>query len=708
VPVPLSATPSPLPRQSQGELPVNWMTRGVGMLALCLAAFLPALVWAQTAAPPSYTLKGDLSEIKGKGTLRFLYYGEADHLPRSGDPRAAERALAEAMAQKLNLTPVFVPVGEQDDLITELNDGHGDVVIGSFSVTTERSKRIAFSRPIRFVDQLVVVNAADTSVQELADLTGRDVTVREGSAYAEALRNANVKGIRIKAAPETLQTLDILQKVSRGEEKITVADSDLYATALSFAANLRSPFHLVDRQPIAWGLRRTNPDLKAVIDEYLVENALTAGQGAPRMVDLEEIKQRKVLRVLTRNTSTTFFVYRGEQLGFEFELAREFAKSLGVRLQMIIPPSREALLQYLAEGRGDLVAAGMTRTPEREKKYAFSAPYQFVSELLVVSSRDTKTRGLTDLKDKTISVRKSSSYYETLTNLQDRLGFKIELLPEELETEDALAQVGDGKIFATVADSNIVELELTYNSKIRSVGPLGDIGEIGWVMRQDQPALKGEVDAFMKKLYKGTFYNLMVSKYFKNSKKTLTGPGVRPDRGGNLSPYDSLVKKHARTYELDWRLITAQMYQESGFNPKVTSWVGAKGLMQVMPRTGQELKVTNLEDPDQGILAGTKLMARYSNLFNSPDIPAKDRIRFALASYNCGPGHIDDARGLAKEMGLDQNKWFGNVAQALLLLSKREIAKKARYGYCRCEEPVKYVSEIQERYDLYVKIVPAR
>jgi len=552
------------------------------------------------------------------------------------------------------------------------------------------------------------VHAADSSVQEVADLAGRDVTVREGSAYAEALRGASVKGIRIKAAPETLQTLDILQKVSRGEEKITVADSDLYATALSFAPNLRSPFHLVDRQPIAWGLRRASPDLKAAVDEFLVENALTGGQGASVMADLDEIKRRKVLRVLTRNTSTTFFVYRGEQLGFEYELAREFAKSLGVRLQMIIPPSREALLQYLESGRGDLVAAGMSRTPERERKYAVSAPYQFVSELLIVSTKDTKTRGLTDLKDKTISVRKSSSYYETLTNLQDRLRFKIELLPEDLETEDALAQVGDGKIAATVADSNIVQLELTYNNKIRSVGALGDIVDIGWVMRQDQPALKAEVDAFMKKLYKSTFYNLMVSKYFKDSKRTVSDPGFRADRGGKLSPYDTLVKKHSRTYELDWRLITAQMYQESGFNPKVTSWVGAKGLMQVMPRTGLELKVTNLEDPDEGILAGTKLMARYSNLFNSSDIPAKDRIRFALASYNCGPGHVDDARGLAREMGLDPNKWFGNVAQALLLLSKREIAKKARYGYCRCEEPVKYVSEIQDRYHFYVKTVGER
>jgi membrane-bound lytic murein transglycosylase F len=148
------------------------------------------------------------------------------------------------------------------------------------------------------------------------------------------------------------------------------------------------------------------------------------------------------------------------------------------------------------------------------------------------------------------------------------------------------------------------------------------------------------------------------------------------------------------------------MYQESHFDPNAKSWVGAKGLMQVMPRTAQELKVDDVVDPDKGILAGVKLMARYSAMFDSSEVKAKDRIRFALASYNCGPGHVKDARQLAKEMGLNPNKWFGNVEKAMLLLGKAEIAKKARYDYCRCEEPVSYVSQIQSRYDSYAKLVP--
>jgi membrane-bound lytic murein transglycosylase F len=681
------------------------MFAACGLAALTLGPIL-GVDAADAPTAPAYVVKGDLAEVKSKGAIRFLVHGEPDYLPRAGDPRAAERALGEDLARKLGLNAVFVPVADQDDLITELNEGRGDVIVGSLAVTAERNKRIAFSRPIRFIDQLVVVRASDTDVQQLSDLAGKEVTVREGSAYAEALKTAKVKDIKIKPAPGTLQTLDLLQRISSGEERITVADSDLFAAATAFAPNIRSPVKLVEKQPIAWGLRRNTPDLKAAIDAFLVENALRQSEDEVSFADLAEIKKRKVLRVLTRNASTTFFIYKGEQLGFEYELAKEFAKSIGVLLELVVPPSREALLEFLEAGKGDLIAAGMTRTPEREKKFAFSAPYQFVNELLIVPAKDKTTKALSDLKGKVISVRKSSSYYETLMNFRDSLGFKIELLSEDLETEDVLAQVAAGKIVATVADSNIIQLELSYNNNIRSVGPLGDVMEIGWTMRKNPPALKAELDAFMKKLYKGTFYNIIVSKYFKDSKGSRADQKLRADKGGRLSPYDDLVKKHSRAQELDWRLMTAQMYQESRFDPKAKSWVGAKGLMQVMPRTGQALKIYDLENPDQGILAGTRVMARYSNYFNSPEISARDRIRFALASYNCGPGHVFDARDLAKEMGLDPNKWFGNVEKSMLLLSKKDVAKKVRYGYCRCEEPVNYVSEIQNRYDHYAQIVP--
>src|SRR5262249_20789146 len=143
--------------------------------------------------------------------------------------------------------------------------------------------------------------------------------------------------------------------------------------------------------------------------------------------DLDAIRKRGVLRVLTRNSSTTYFLYRGDEAGFEYELVREFARTLGVRLEMVTPPSREALVTYLREGKGDLIAAGLQVTDERRREFAFSAPYNRVSELLVVSARDQTTRGLADLHGRKITVRRSSSYYRTLAPLQARYGFELDL-----------------------------------------------------------------------------------------------------------------------------------------------------------------------------------------------------------------------------------------------------------------------------------------
>ncbi|MCI0524947.1 MAG: transporter substrate-binding domain-containing protein, partial [Acidobacteria bacterium] len=385
---------------------------------------------------------------------------------------------------------------------------------------------------------MVVVKADDSSIKTVDDLAGKEVIVRPSSAYATTLKTIGEKvaGIKIKAASEKEDTIDLLQKVARGEEKVTVADSDILAAALTFEPNIKGVVALTEKDPIAWALRKDALKLKAALDAALVEAALTSHMDEVYAADLDEIKKRRVLRVLTRNASNCYFLYRGEELGFEYEIAKDFARQLGVRLEIIVPPSREALMTYLQEGRGDLIAAGMTITPERQKTVDFTSPYLTVSELVVVPVSDTTTKELTDLKGKKISVRKSSSYFETLTRLKDQYGYTIEILPEDLETEDILEQVGDGKLAATVADSSIVDIELTYSDTIRSIGPLGEPVQIGWALRKNQPQLRVEADAFVKKIYRGIFYNITVKKYFKSPKSMRTAASEdRSDRKGQLS-----------------------------------------------------------------------------------------------------------------------------------------------------------------------------
>lgn len=218
-------------------------SQSVFVLKVCVFVLVLLLRTASAQEEPaaSYTLTGDLSEIRAKGVIRFLVHGEADNLPRSGDPKVAEQALARELAQSLGLLPVFVPVAEQSDLTAELNEGHGDVIVASLAATPRRSEQIAFTRPIRFVDQVVVVRASDTSIQQLEDLAGQNITVRESSSYAETLQGLKSTGVNIKPAPETVDTFALLQQVGRGEEKITVADSDIFAAAQTFAPTFVPP-----------------------------------------------------------------------------------------------------------------------------------------------------------------------------------------------------------------------------------------------------------------------------------------------------------------------------------------------------------------------------------------------------------------------------------------------------------------------------------
>jgi membrane-bound lytic murein transglycosylase F len=693
----------------------GWPARIAGPAALLSALLVmgwpvglaPRAASAASGPASEAAATGDLSAILKSGTLRLLVTAP-EHLQRAGDPKRDELALAVAFARKLELRAVPVVISDRSELIPALRAGRGDVIIGSLAITPDRAEQILFTRPVRLVTQEVVVPKADRTIRKLADLAGKTVTVRTSSSYASTLARlqSRVKGLEVKPARETEDTFDLIQKVARGEEAVTVADSDILAAALTFEPGVKAAFTLVERDLIAWGVRKENPALKAAIDAFLVERALTGYKDRAVHADLDAIRKRGALRVLTRNSSTTYFLHRGEELGFEYELVREFARSLGVRLELVIPPSREALSDYLRQGKGDLIAAGLAVTRERRQEFAFTTPYNRVSELLVVPAKDRTTRSLADLRGRKVGVRKSSSYYQALAPLQAQHGFDLELVSEDEETEDILEAVAEGKLAATVADSNIVDVELTYNDAIRGAGPIGEPRDIAWMLRKDQPQLRAAADRFIRRIYRGTFYNMTVTKYFKNPRQMRTAASEeRSDKAGELSTYDPLVKKYATMYEFDWRLVTAQMFQESRFDPSVRSWAGALGLMQVMPRTARELGVGDVRQPEQGIHAGVKLLSRYAAMYRESDIGEQDRLRFALAAYNCGPGHVADGRRLAADFKLDPNRWFGHVEKAMPLLAKPRYARTARYGFCRCGEPVKYVSEIQRRYESYSNLI---
>ena len=373
----------------------------------------------------------------------------------------------------------------------------------------------------------------------------------------------------------------------------------------------------------------------------------------------------------------------------------EFALSLAVNVEA-------NLIDWLLDGRGDVIAASMTITDDRRARgVAFSRPYLHVAET-VVARHDDPIGTVEELSGRTVVVRTKTSYRKSLERLVER-GIDITLRPpaEPLGTDEIISRVADGEYDLTVADRHIVYVECAWRSDVRPAFALGEPVALGWAMRQSDVELKRVVDEYFDQEYRGEFFNVLCQRYFAPAERS---PRHWEARSADaLSPFDDAVRRIATPLDFDWRLIVAQMPQESRFDPQARSPRGAMGLMQLLPRTAAQLGFEHLETPEVAIEAGVLYLAWLRNRFDD-DLDEWDRTWFTLASYNAGYGHVRDARKLAGDLQMDPNRWFGHVEQAMLLLSRPEYARQARHGYVRGVEPVTYVMEIRDRFHAYKRV----
>ena len=394
-------------------------------------------------------------------------------------------------------------------------------------------------------------------------------------------------------------------------------------------------------------------------------------------------------------------------MGFEYQLISLFAKKHNLQVVAIVPPEWSDLFEWLEEGRGDIIAAGVSLTGKRRKNSSinFSVPYRKTRQYIVCRKQDkAKFKSIRDLNNHTVAVRKNSSYAEQLEKLKkDGVMLKIKVLPENIETYEIIKQVSDGIYDLTVADDVFYKTSTVYN-KIAAPFAVSDSEPYVWGVRKNNSRLLKEINAFIRDVYKSKDYNILVKRYFNShSARNKFEKAVIDKKKSKISPYDSLIKKYAYDYDLPWCLIAAQMYQESRFNPNARSWSGAVGLLQLMQKTAEEMKCSNPHNPAENIKAGVKyLKYLYDRL--PAEISGKNRICFALAAYNGGYGHVQDARKLAGSLNYDSNRWFGHVENAMRLLSEKKYYSKAKYGYCRSDEIVSYVRNILIRYVEYSQI----
>jgi len=655
-------------------------------------------------------VNGDLDAITERGTLRVLrpQLSLSEHLPRRGYSLDFEVDLIDAYARSRELEVEWVYVDSRADLFPALLDGRGDLIAGNLTVTEERKRRVSFTVPVAIAREQVVTRLGDAAIETIDDLEGRRIAIRPSSSFratVDELLQA-YPGIEIEDVPERFDTEEIIRRVAVGDYDLTVADSNLVQAVLGYRSDVKPAIDLTQDRPIAWALRPTSRKLLQDLNMYLTASQLTDRIGSLAIGDLDAVKQRRVLRVLTRNNAATYFLYRGELVGFEYEFIKEFARQQELRLEIVVPPSAEDLLPWLLEGRGDIVAAAMTPTAGRRAQgVSFSKPYNFVSQVLVARSDEKELNEPLDLNGRQVVVRRSSAYWTTLEQLRYS-GVDVELVaaPEELETAEIIAQVADGAFDLTVADSNMLDLELTWRSDVKGVFALTEEKPQAWAVRGTNSDLLSAVNQYIGREYRGLFYNVIYDRYFRDERRILRHQAERASQGGELSPYDAIVRRYAEQYGFDWRLIVALMYQESRFDPDAQSFAGARGLMQVLPRTAEQLGFEDdlAHDPETGIHAGIRYLAWVRDRFDD-ELPVRDRMWFTLAAYNAGFGHVNDARRIATEEGLNPNRWFGNVERAMLLLSRPQYARRARFGFCRCTEPVNYVREILNRYNAYLE-----
>ncbi|GAK36978.1 MltF family protein [Bacteroides graminisolvens] len=423
--------------------------------------------------------------------------------------------------------------------------------------------------------------------------------------------------------------------------------------------------------------------------------------------DLPQMKDSGELVVLTLYSSTSYFIYRGQEMGFQYELSEQFAKSLGLKLRIEVARNVPDLVRKLRNGEGDMIAYNLPITKELKDSVTYCGE-EVVTHQVIVQRAGGKGKVLTDvtqLVGKEVYV-KPGKYFDRLTNLNKELGGGIKIRKVEADSitvEDLITQVYQGKIDYTVCDNDLARLNTTYYPNLDIRLPISFDQRASWAVRKECPLLAEAANKWHKENLTSPAYNASMKRYFEISKSIIHSP-ILSLREGKISHFDKLFKKYAKEIDWDWRLLASLAYTESNFDTTAVSWAGARGLMQLMPVTARAMGLPpgKESNPEESIKAAVKYIdATNRALKVIPD--KKERIKFILASYNAGLGHISDAMALARKYGKNELVWEHNVEKFILLKSNEEYFTDpvCKNGYFRGIETYNFVRDILSRYEVY-------
>ena len=444
---------------------------------------------------------------------------------------------------------------------------------------------------------------------------------------------------------------------------------------------------------------------------WLLSLTVSCGSGEKRNETVHQLPD--TLNVGTLYSPTGFFILKGDTMGYDYDRICDFARSRGIALKFKVARSMKDLLEMLKHKQVDVLACEIPVTAEYKSRVLHCGAVNETYQVLVQHSGPGMIYDVTQLIGRDVYVEKGSKYESRLRNLDNEVGGGINIHTVEGEKAlptELIQHVSRHEIPFTIVDSDIAQMNLSYYDSINIGLKVGFAQRSSWAVDKRNRWLADTINAWAASANAQEYSKQALKHYFEMNR------GPKPDSvkvdtlavtpPGGISPYDHVFKQYAQELGWDWRLLAAIAFSESGFNPDATSWMGARGIMQVMPKTARSFGVDekDLGNPEVSIRVASKILKELDGIMRSKTSPA-DRIKFVLAAYNAGSGHVTDAIALARKYELDPRVWAENVEQAMLWKMDPEYYNDSvcSNGYCRGTEPVDYVIKVLNCYDNYKK-----
>ena len=455
----------------------------------------------------NYQETGDLPALRERGFIRLLAprFDQPSGLPRDGIPTSEYQIQAEAFVRHLGLEPRWVYADNYGELSGLINSGMADIIVTNFSVTRERQKTLAFSTPVNAVQEHLVVPAelAGTPLTEMGPLT---ISVPEGTSYQETASKlaSRHEHVDIEIIDGDLSDEELVEAVESGELAATIVDNNMLDNLITPDSQVAEGPVVNRKRRIAWAVRKDSTALLDEINQYITSERVITSVDTHDRRDWATIKKKGVLRVITSNNPASYFIWRGELMGFDYDLMKNFAKKHRLRVSVVVRETPSQMFEALQVGEGDLIAASMTITEDRKAQgWLFSDRYLEVNEQLIGRADDTPLASLDKLAGRSVAVNPETAYHDTLKALQQG-GLEVFIVEVEgASTEMLIEGVAKGDYDLTMADSHLAAMESTYRDDIAVLYQFEPAKEIAWGLRQEQSGLQEALNQYIARQYRG-------------------------------------------------------------------------------------------------------------------------------------------------------------------------------------------------------------